>query len=121
MTTRRKYSREFKEESVKLITEQGYKVSEAARNLGINENMLGRWKQEMTREPESKSNLKWWVDSVKKREQAIANGARNLKKNGSLLYERIELRCELMKSTKKAYPIGMLCKVLKVSRSRDYK
>ena len=44
---RKKYTHEFKEEAVKLITEQGYRVTEAARNLGINENMLGRWKREL--------------------------------------------------------------------------
>lgn len=43
---RRKYTREFKEEAVKLVTEQGYGVHEAARNLGINPSMLGRWKRE---------------------------------------------------------------------------
>lgn len=42
---RNQYSQEFKEEAVKLITEQGYGVSEAARNLGINPNVLGRWKR----------------------------------------------------------------------------
>ena len=42
---RRKYTQAFKEEAVKLITEQGYQITEAARNLGINENMLGRWKR----------------------------------------------------------------------------
>ena len=44
---RKKYTQEFKEEAVKLITEQGYQIAEAARNLGINENMLGRWKREV--------------------------------------------------------------------------
>jgi transposase len=43
---RRKYTQEFKEEAVKLITEQGYQITEAARNLGINVNLLGRWKRE---------------------------------------------------------------------------
>jgi transposase len=42
---RKKYTQEFKEEAVKLVTEQGYQITEAARNLGVNENMLGRWKQ----------------------------------------------------------------------------
>jgi len=45
---RRKYSREFKEEAVKLVNEQGYGVSEVARDLGINVNVLGRWKREFT-------------------------------------------------------------------------
>ena len=47
---RRKYSKEFKEEAVGLVTEQGYRTSEAARNLGISANMLGRWKREMERQ-----------------------------------------------------------------------
>jgi transposase len=42
---RRRYSDEFKEEAVKLITEQGYKLSEAARNLDINVSMLSRWQR----------------------------------------------------------------------------
>ena len=41
---RRNYSKEFKEEAVKLVTEQGYSVAEAGRNLGVNTNMLGRLK-----------------------------------------------------------------------------
>ena len=42
---RRKYSQEFKEDAVKLVTEKGYTISEAARNLGIGANLLGRWKK----------------------------------------------------------------------------
>ena len=41
---RTKYTQEFKEEAVKLITEQGYKIAEASRNIGVNGNLLGRWK-----------------------------------------------------------------------------
>jgi transposase len=47
MTTRRKYTREFKHDAVRLVTEQGYTRAEAARNLGLNANMLGRWVQEL--------------------------------------------------------------------------
>ena len=43
---RRKFSKEFKEEAVKLILDQGYSISEAARNLGVHANVLGRWKRE---------------------------------------------------------------------------
>ena len=46
--TRRRFSDEFKEEAVKLITEHGYKVSEAARNLDINASMLRRWQRELS-------------------------------------------------------------------------
>lgn len=44
---RRKYSSEFKEEAVKLVLEQGYRTTEAARNLGIHPSLLGKWKREL--------------------------------------------------------------------------
>ena len=42
---RRTYTSEFKTEAVKLVTEQGYSVAEAARSLGIHETLLRSWKQ----------------------------------------------------------------------------
>ena len=43
---RRKFTQEFKDSAVKLVTEQGYRMSEAARNLDINVSLLRRWKAE---------------------------------------------------------------------------
>jgi transposase len=45
---RRKYDREFKVEAVKLVTEGGRGVAEAARNLGIHENLLYKWREKYT-------------------------------------------------------------------------
>jgi transposase len=42
----RRHSREFKEEAVNPVVGRGYSVAEAARNPGVNANMLSRWKQE---------------------------------------------------------------------------
>ena len=48
MTQKRKhYSRQFKTDAVKLVTEQDFNVSEAARNLGIHHSSLRRWKREL--------------------------------------------------------------------------
>jgi transposase len=44
---KRSYTPEFKKDAVRLVTEQGYKVTEAARNLGINPSVLQRWKTEL--------------------------------------------------------------------------
>ncbi len=33
--TRRKFSDDFKDEAVKIVTDQGHKATEAARNLGV--------------------------------------------------------------------------------------
>ena len=46
MTTRKKYSKEFKLDAVSLVLEQNYSRTEAARSLDINANMLGRWVKE---------------------------------------------------------------------------
>ena len=43
---RRMDTAEFKREAVRLVTDHGYGVTEAARNLGINVKMLGRWKRQ---------------------------------------------------------------------------
>jgi transposase len=47
MKTRKTYTKEFKQDAVRLVTEQGYNRSEAARNLGIDRGMLGRWIREL--------------------------------------------------------------------------
>src|SRR5215831_3538947 len=47
---RRNHSREFKLEAVKQVVEQGRSVTEVAIGLGINPNMLTRWKTELTAE-----------------------------------------------------------------------
>jgi transposase len=38
-----RYSRSFKEEAMKLVTQQGYKPAEAARKLGIPDSTFGKW------------------------------------------------------------------------------
>ena len=42
---RREYTEDFKRDAVALVTEQGYKPSEAARSLGIGDNLIRRWKR----------------------------------------------------------------------------
>ena len=46
MSRRKKYSKEFKLDAVSLVLDQAYSRAEAARSLGLNHNMLGRWVSE---------------------------------------------------------------------------
>ena len=48
--SRRKHSREFKIEAVKQVVVQGRSVAEVADGLGLNPNMLSRWKTELETE-----------------------------------------------------------------------
>jgi transposase len=43
---RRKFTREFKLEAVKLVKERGVSASQAARDLGIGQNVMSRWVRE---------------------------------------------------------------------------
>ncbi len=54
---RRKFSQEFKQDAVKLVTDQGYRISEAARNLGVDVSVLRRWvKGRETEKADSRGN-----------------------------------------------------------------
>ena len=53
--TYKQYSKEYKEEAVALVREQGYSVPEAAKSLGIANNILYRWKEQIESQLEGKS------------------------------------------------------------------
>ena len=46
------YTREFKLEAVRLITEKGYSIAEASRNLGVEYSVLRRWKKQLADDPQ---------------------------------------------------------------------
>ena len=46
MTTRKRYTKEFKLDAISLVQEQGYSIAEAAGSLDIHPNMLSRWIKE---------------------------------------------------------------------------
>lgn len=48
---RRKFSREFKVEAVKLVRERGVSVAQAGRDLGVHENVLRKWVKELGSDP----------------------------------------------------------------------
>jgi len=47
---RKQDSKQFQTDAVKLVTEPGHKVSEAARSLGIHQGIRRRWKKKLTAE-----------------------------------------------------------------------
>ena len=47
MSSKKKHTLEFKQEAVKLITEQGYSQAEAAKRLGIAHANLSRWVKQL--------------------------------------------------------------------------
>jgi transposase len=51
MAGRKRYSREFKLEAVKLVTERGVTLAQAARELGVHVNVLRVWVRELRTDP----------------------------------------------------------------------
>lgn len=44
---RRQYTAEFKREAVRLMTQGDLSAAQVARDLGINPNLLGKWKRQL--------------------------------------------------------------------------
>jgi transposase len=49
---RRRFSREFKLEAVKLVRERGVSVAQAARDLDLHENLLRKWVKNFAADPQ---------------------------------------------------------------------
>jgi len=48
--SRRKFSREFKLSAVKLVTQQGYTIAEAAKSLGVDPTTMRYWVEQLGQE-----------------------------------------------------------------------
>lgn len=48
---RRRFSREFKIEAVRMVTEGGHRQSVVARDLGIRPDLLRRWRRQLEADP----------------------------------------------------------------------
>jgi len=74
---RRRYDREFKEDAIRLIVDGGRPVREVARDLGIHENMLSRWKKEYLQDKEhsfpGKGHMKPHEEELFKLKRKIAD------------------------------------------------
>jgi transposase len=74
---RRRYDRDFKEGAVRLVLDGGRSVRSVARDLGIHENMLHRWKAEYLEDREhafpGKGHMKLHEEELLKMKKRIAD------------------------------------------------
>ena len=65
------YPKEFKEEAVALVNEQGYSVAEAAKQLGVATNLVYRWKQKIEEKEEGRGLSEDERSELKKLRQEV--------------------------------------------------
>lgn len=53
--TKKRYTKEFKQEAVNLVEKQGYSNTEAAKSLGVSESAIRHWKKQLGSGHDSKS------------------------------------------------------------------
>ena len=92
--TRRVFTKEFKQESARLVTEGGQKAAEVARNLELHPNVLRRWVKEFKQTGEGafpgKGNLLSEAEEVRqlKRELASVKEERDILKKALAIFSR---------------------------------
>ena len=125
---RKKYTREFKIEAVRLMTDGGVSIAQASRDLGVDANVLGRWKKELSEDSKhafpGKGNLKPEDEEVRRlraRSCPSTAGARYFKKSRGVLCQGIELRYQFIAEHLKIFEVRMMCRVLEVSRAGFYR
>lgn len=108
--TRRKFSREFKIEAVRLVTDRGVAVAQAARDLDVAESVLRRWMRELTATPAV-------AFPVNRQMRADLAEIAALKKEVARLRAGGDISFSFIAKHRHIWPISWLCDVLEVSRS----
>ncbi|WP_110815838.1 IS3 family transposase [Pseudoroseicyclus aestuarii] len=121
---RRKFSREFKLEAVRLVKDRGVAVAQAARDLDLHENVLRKWVRELSIDPQhafpGHGQMKpeqQEIDRLRK-EVAKLKAERDIPKKGrGLLREGSDMRFAFIAKHRSIWPVAWLCEALDVSRS----
>ncbi|WP_229979634.1 IS3 family transposase [Stenotrophomonas lactitubi] len=125
MSKRRKFSAEFKRGAVEQASQPGVSCAQVARELGIRDTLLTRWKREAqgpgaiafggtgTPRDEELARLKRELARVKKERDFPA-------RSGDVLCKGIILRYQVIERCRDEFPIRLMCRCLKVSASGYY-
>ncbi|WP_087944982.1 IS3 family transposase [Xanthomonas phaseoli] len=125
MSKRRKFSAEFKRGAVEQASQPGVSCAQVARELGIRDTLLTRWKREAqspgavafggtgTPRDEELARLKRELVRVKKERGFFA-------RSGDVLCKGIILRYQVIERCRDEFPIRLMCRCLKVSASGYY-
>ena len=91
--TRRSYTETFKEEAVRLVRESGHPVAQVARDLGIADHLLYRWRAEQQQaEERGQTRQSLQVEQAElaqlRRENAVLKQERDFLKRAAAFFAR---------------------------------
>ena len=133
---RRSYSDEYRRNAVSLIENQGYTTAQAARELGVNANLLRKWRQKYGKLASADSKItqteQQELDQLRRKNHRLRIERDLLKKytarrnaelffpRWGLLRQRKELRFQFIDDHREEWPMTLRCDVLEVRRSGFY-
>src|SRR6478736_4355859 len=108
---RRKFSREFKTEAVKLVRERGVSVAQAGRDLGVHENVLRKWVKEFGSNPVQAFPGHGQMKPEQLEIERLRREGRCLLREGS------DMKFGFIAKHRGIWPVAWLCEAMGVSRS----
>ncbi|HDX0923183.1 TPA: IS3 family transposase [Stenotrophomonas maltophilia] len=125
MSKRRKFSAEFKRGAVEQASRPGVSCAQVARELGIRDSLLTRWKREAQAVGKAA-----FVGTGSPRDEEVARLKRELARitkergffarSGDVLCQGIILRYQVIERCRDEFPIRLMCRCLRVSTSGYY-
>ena len=124
---RRRFTKEFKIEAVRLIVEEGRRISELSRELGVSENLLRNWKRKSEEgkiDPfPGKGRLSPEDDELRRlrRDNERLRIERDiLKKSSGHLLSGTAMKYIFIRDHRGAFSVSSLCRTLEVGSSGFY-
>ncbi|WP_286351995.1 IS3 family transposase [Geobacter sulfurreducens] len=127
VSRRKRFTREFKVETVKLTVDGDSSVAQIATDLGIHPNTLYKWIRQYSDKPDDAfpgtGHLSSEAETIRqlKRENERLKMERDIfKKSHGHLFQRPEMIFRFMHDHQAEFPVAVMCSVFQVSRSGYY-
>ena len=123
-----RYTREFRQEAVKLVTEERLSLPEAARRLSLAPSTLGYWVKaqragklgDVGKTYRPLTEVEMDLARTKKELAEVKMGAGHTKKSGRVLCQGVAARYAAMNELRLKYPVRMMRRIMNVSASGYY-
>ncbi|MBC9785953.1 IS3 family transposase [Heliobacterium chlorum] len=123
--TGKRYSAEFKADTIRMITEKGRSVTSVAKDLGVSEQTIYRWMEgEKVKEHPDQARIIELESELKAAQRRILELEDSVtipkKGHGTLRNATPEVRYRFIRDHRSEHPVKKMCQLFEVSRSNYY-